>query len=317
MGVPVAQLSALGASFRAARRPRWSQAALGTSAGIGVAAVRNLERGRGTLRTWTAALGVVGIEIRGRSLAAGPVGAALAGLRQRRGLSRRALARMLGVSRATLAVLEAGGPGRLETLEAYGAAVGAGLYLAPIGAAAGFYASAGNSSAHHGWETPPELVAALEQVFGRFDLDPCAASADAGKVRMRARVRLTMRDDGLGQPWRGRVFVNPPYGRQLGAWVTKCAAEASAGALVVGLVPARTDTRWWHAHIAGTADVFMLRGRLRFGDGTTPAPFPSAVVVWGGSLADAGMLGLALPGCWHVPRSNREAPERPRFPIAP
>jgi len=300
----VAQLSALGAAFRAARRRHPTQAILAATAGIGVAAVRNLEHGRGTLASWAAALDALGWELRGRHLAAGSVGAALAALRTRRGVSRRELARILGVSRETLAVLESGGPGRLETLEAYGAAVGAGLYLAPLGSAAGFYASAGNSSTHHGWETPPELVAALESVFGRFDLDPCAASADAAKARVKARVRLTMQDDGLGVPWRGRVFVNPPYGRQLGAWVAKCAGEAAAGALVVGLVPARTDTRWWHAHIAGTADVFMLRGRLRFGDGTMPAPFPSAVVVWGANAALSGQLGPALSGAWHVPRQT-------------
>lgn len=303
----MAQLSALGAAFRALRRSGSSQKRLASSAGVGVAAVRNIERGRGTLASWAAVLAALGVELRGRSLAAGPLGPALAALRRRRGLSRRGLARMLGVSRQTLAVLEAGGPGRLETLEAYGAAVGAGLYLAPIGAAAGFYAAAGNSSAHHGWETPPELVAALEGVFGRFDLDPCAASADASKARVRARVRLTMQDDGLGVAWRGRVFVNPPYGRQLGAWVAKCAGEAAAGALVVGLVPARTDTRWWHQHVAGSADVFMLRGRLRFGDGTMPAPFPSAVAVWGASAALVAQLGPALPGAWHVPRPARAA----------
>lgn len=298
----MAQLSALGASLRTHRRRTQSQVLLAGAVGVGVAAVRNLERGRGTLRCLWAVLAAQGIELRGRHLPAGQVGAALAALRQRRGISRRALAGTLGVSRETLAVLEAGGPGRLETLEAYGAAVGAGLYLAPVGAAAGFYAAAGNSSTHHGWETPPELVAALESVLGRFDLDPCAATGDLSRARVKARLRLTMQDDGLGVPWRGRVFVNPPYGRQLGTWVAKCAGEAVAGALVVGLVPARTDTRWWHAHIAGAADVFMLRGRLRFGDGTTPAPFPSAVVVWGASAALLGQLGAALPGAWHVPR---------------
>lgn len=305
--MPVAQLSALGAEFRTLRRQKGSQIILAAAAGIGVAAVRNLERGRGTLESLALALAALGHELRGRSLAAGPVGAALAALRRRRGLSRRALARMIGVSRETLAVIEADGPGRVETLEYYGATVGAGLYLAPIGAAAGFYAAAGNSSAHHGWETPPELVAVLEGVFGRFDLDPCAASADASQARVRARVRLTMQDDGLAVAWRGRVFVNPPYGRQLGAWVAKCAGEAAAGALVVGLVPARTDTRWWHTHVAGRADVFMLRGRLRFGDGTMPAPFPSAVAVWGASAALVAQLGPALPGAWHVPRSARAA----------
>lgn len=282
-----------------------TQVQLAKAAGISRGAVRNLERGRGTLASWSAALAALGHELRGRSLVAGPTGAALATLRQRRGLSRRALARMLDVSRTTLATLEAGGPGRLETLESYGATVGAGLYLAPVGATANFFTAAGNSSVHHGWETPRELVAALESVFGRFDLDPCAASTDAKGARVKARVRLTVSDDGLSVPWKGRVFVNPPYGRQLGAWVAKCAGEASSGATVVGLVPARTDTRWWHLYIAGAADVFMLRGRLKFGDGAMPAPFPSAIVVWGASATQAEQLGPALPSAWHVPAGER------------
>ena len=278
-----------------------TQLQLAEAAGIGVAAVRNLEQGRGTLASWSAALAALGYEMRGRSLVVGPPGAALAALRKRRGVSRRALARMLGVSRTTLAALEADGPGRLETLETYGATVGASLYLAPVGAMPGFFTGAGNSSVHHGWETPPELVAALESVFGRFDLDPCAASADASRARVKARVRLTVDDDGLTAPWRGLVFVNPPYGRQLGKWVAKCAGEAAGGAVVVGLVPARTDTQWWHRHVAGAADVFMLRGRLRFGDGAMPAPFPSAVVLWGASAEQAAQVGAALPEAWHVP----------------
>ena len=297
----MAQLSTLGAAFRAARLPLSTQVQLAEAAGIGVAAVRNLEQGRGTLTSWSAALAALGHELRGRSLVVGPIGTTLAALRKRRGVSQRALARMLGISRTTLAVLEADGPGRLETLEIYGATVGAGLYLAPIGATAGFFTGAGNSSVHHGWETPPELVAALESVFGRFDLDPCAASADANRARVKARVRLTVSDNGLTVPWRGRVFVNPPYGRQLGPWVAKCAEESARGAVVVGLVPARTDTRWWHMQIAGAADVFMLRGRLRFGDGAMPAPFPSAIVVWGASATQVAQLGVALPGAWHVP----------------
>jgi hypothetical protein len=115
--------------------------------------------------------------------------------------------------------------------------------------------------------------------------------------------RLTVEDDGLAVPWRGRVFVNPPYGRVLPRWVEKCAAEcASARAVVVALLPARPDTRWWHEHMAGTADVFMLRGRLRFGNGEQSAPFPSAVVTWGAEQVLLARLASTLPDAWHVPR---------------
>jgi hypothetical protein len=81
-------------------------------------------------------------------------------------------------------------------------------------------------------------------------------------------------------------------------------AEAGRAGLVIALVPARTDTRWWHDHVAGKADVWLLRGRLSFGDGTMAAPFPSAIVAWGATDYARSMLGEALPGAWHVPRSR-------------
>ncbi|MFC7551151.1 DNA N-6-adenine-methyltransferase [Pseudoroseomonas wenyumeiae] len=80
-------------------------------------------------------------------------------------------------------------------------------------------------------------------------------------------------DDSLRLPWYGSVFMNPPYGRELPRWVAKARTEAEAGraSVVFGLIPARTDTRWWHDYIAAVADIWMLRGRLAFGDGTQPA----------------------------------------------
>lgn len=300
----MAQLSRLGVALRDHRRSGHTQASLSKVAGIGVEATRNLETGRGTLRSLWAVLNALRLELKGRHLADMPIGDALARLRQRRGISRRELARRLAVSRETLSVLEGGGPGRLETLESYGAAIGAGLYLAPLGERTRFYVASGNSSVHHGWETPAEIVTVLEQAFGRFDLDPCAASKGAARGRINARLRLTVEDDGLSVSWRGKVFVNPPYGRQLRVWVAKCATEAKAGAMVVGLIPARTDTKWWHDHIVGMADVFLLKGRLRFGDGKAPAPFPSAIVVWSATDDLIERLTLALPAAWHVPRGN-------------
>ncbi len=286
-----------------------TQAALAARAGVGISAVRPVERGQGRLSTLGELVGALGLELRGRSLVAGPVGPALAAARQRRKQSRREIARALGVSRNTLAALE-GGVGLMATLEAYGGAVGAGLYLAAASDARAFFTHAGNSSAHHGWQTPVALAELLTQAVGGFDLDPCAASADRRRARVKARLLLTAADDGLSVPWRGRVFVNPPYGRALKVWVRKCASEVAIGrAMVVGLVPARPDTRWWHDHIAGQSDVFMLRGRLQFGDGGQSAPFPSAVVVWGGKHELVARLSAALAGAWHIPagaRSTRE-----------
>lgn len=134
---------------------------------------------------------------------------------------------------------------------------------------------AGFSSATDDWATPPAVFATLDAEFD-FDLDVCASPANA-----KCRRFFTAADDGLSKQWTGRVWMNPPYGRGIGAWMTKAADAAAAGATVVCLVPARTDTRWWHEQVmARAAEVRLVRGRLRFGDGHNSAPFPSAVVVY-------------------------------------
>ncbi len=100
--------------------------------------------------------------------------------------------------------------------------------------------------------------------------------------------------------------MNPPYGRQLTFWVAKAREEFLSGraGLIIALVPARTDTRWWHDSIAGSADVWMLKGRLAFGDGSVPAPFPSAIVVWSPQTQHRAALVAAFPDAWHVAYSG-------------
>jgi len=74
--------------------------------------------------------------------------------------------------------------------------------------------------------------------------------------------------------------MNPPYGREIGKWVEKAHYEAKRGAKVICLLPARTDTRWFHDHILGKAEVRFIKGRLKFGDGKNSAPFPSMLVIY-------------------------------------
>ena len=110
--------------------------------------------------------------------------------------------------------------------------------------------------------------------FG-FELDVCASDGNAKRERY-----FTAADDGLAQEWRGVCWMNPPYGRTIGRWMQKAFESACDGATVVCLVPARTDTRWWHEWAMFADEVRLVRGRLAFGDGRAPAPFPSAVVVF-------------------------------------
>lgn len=130
------------------------------------------------------------------------------------------------------------------------------------------------SSATDEWATPPEMFASLKREFD-FTLDPCATPENACCKRF-----FTRDDNGLGKSWSGEtVFMNPPYGRTIVAWVRKAYESATEGATVVCLLPARTDTKWWHSYVM-RGEVRLLRGRLRFGNAVSSAPFPSAVVIF-------------------------------------
>jgi phage N-6-adenine-methyltransferase len=134
------------------------------------------------------------------------------------------------------------------------------------------------SSAKPDWETPQALFDRLATRYGGFTLDVCATPDNA-----KCHDYFTPELDGLLQSWAGhRCWMNPPYGREIGKWVAKAASEAREAHIIVALLPARTDTRWFHEHIYQRphAHVEFLRGRLRFGNATAGAPFPSMIVAF-------------------------------------
>ena len=130
------------------------------------------------------------------------------------------------------------------------------------------------SSKKDDWATPQDFFNRLDAEF-HFTLDPCANDENH-----KCKKYYTKEQDGLAQSWAGEcVFCNPPYGRELPKWVKKCHEEA-VHATVVMLIPARTDTRVFHDYIYGKAEIRFIRGRLKFDDGKSSAPFPSMVVVF-------------------------------------
>jgi len=143
-------------------------------------------------------------------------------------------------------------------------------------------AKARNNGRYNGngreWETPPEIFGPLHAEF-EFTLDPCATPQNAKCGRF-----FTEADDGLSKDWFGeRVFMNPPYGKEIYSWTRKARTESARGVLVVGLLPASTDLKWWHEDVIGHAEVRYIRGRVRFiTDGPYRASgfFPSVVVIW-------------------------------------
>ena len=221
-------------------------------------------------------------------------------LRKRKGISQRDMSKLVRVSQPTLIALERHATGRLQTLDKVLTILGAGAYLAPHGSTKTFYVHAGNSSNHHGWETPTALIEPLYSVFGVFDLDPCSPTRNGRTTPVKAKVHYTQDDDGLALPWFGTVYMNPPYGRSLSRWTAKAKAEVEQenAELVVGVLPARPDTSYWHQDIAGSASVFFLKGRLKFGHTQQVAPFPSCLVVWGGSDDLLSPLQASLPEAW-------------------
>ena len=132
------------------------------------------------------------------------------------------------------------------------------------------------SSNTNEWATPTAFYEELNKVFN-FTLDPCATDANH-----KCKKYFTKEIDGLAQSWAGEVvFCNPPYGRELGNWVKKCYEEhIKNGITVVMLIPARTDTTYFHAYIYNYAEIRFIKGRLKFNDGKQGAPFPSMLVIY-------------------------------------
>lgn len=126
------------------------------------------------------------------------------------------------------------------------------------------------------WSTPQDFYDKLNNEF-HFTLDPCS-----DEYNHKCEKYYTEKDDGLKQDWSGEtVFVNPPYGRAIKDWVQKSYEESKKNnTKVVMLIPARTDTKYFHKYIYHKADIRFIEGRLKFGDSKNAAPFPSMVVVF-------------------------------------
>ncbi len=121
------------------------------------------------------------------------------------------------------------------------------------------------SSASQHWATPKSLYESLNKEF-QFDSDPTPLMSDG---------------DFSLKNWGKRVYLNPPYGKDITTWLRLAYEHSKNGNLVVCLIPSRTDTKWWHEIIMNATDIRFLKGRLKFGDSRNSAPFPSAVVVFG------------------------------------
>jgi phage N-6-adenine-methyltransferase len=124
------------------------------------------------------------------------------------------------------------------------------------------------------WESPDDIIALVNLEFS-LELDVCASHENAKCARYFVRA-----DDGLRQTWAGTCWMNPPYGKTIGLWVKKAFESSLSGATVICLLPARTDTIWWHGFVQPYAEVRFLKGRLKFGGLENSAPFASVIAIF-------------------------------------
>jgi len=132
------------------------------------------------------------------------------------------------------------------------------------------------------WNTPKEIIEKVLQVISEIDLDPCSNSD--GDPNVPAHIHLTAEDNGLAYAWDGKVYMNPPYGKEIIDWVTKLVDSYKNGDVseAIALVPSRTDTEWFRKFREYPR--CFIWGRLKFSDNGNPAPFPSMAVYLGNNL---------------------------------
>lgn len=137
------------------------------------------------------------------------------------------------------------------------------------------------SNNHQNWATPWELFRQIDSKYGPCTLDVCAMPETA-----KCDAFFTPEQDGLRQEWHGVCWMNPPYGRDISRWLQKVWLEVYTlenAVRAICLLPARTDTKWWHEYVIKATICEFIRGRVKFQGAKHNAPFPSAIVVFGGS----------------------------------
>jgi len=140
-----------------------------------------------------------------------------------------------------------------------------------------FYTDLAFQSKKDDWGTPQDLFDKLNRIHN-FDLDVCASDHNA-----KCKNYYTVEDNAFLQEWKGTCFMNPPYGKNIRLWIKKAYEESCKGNKIVCILPARTDTSYWHDYVFKYAEIEFLRGRLKFVmEGKRhAAPFPSAIVIFG------------------------------------
>lgn len=139
------------------------------------------------------------------------------------------------------------------------------------------------------WETPAYVFLSLNKEFD-FQVDVCATSENT-----KCKIFFDKSVNGLKREWSPfKCWMNPPYGRNISSWMKKAYEESQRGALVVCLIPSRTDTKWWHKWVMKSAEIRFISGRISFGNSKQSAPFPSCIAIYYPELENPYKLSVPV-----------------------
>ncbi|KQN80540.1 DNA N-6-adenine-methyltransferase [Sphingomonas sp. Leaf62] len=288
--------------LRAARLSAgWSRVSLAQRVGVDPQTIKRLEKGVGSMSTLTSVMAVLDFRLAGL----GPgrtLHEQLRASRRRRSISLDGLAAKTGLSRTTVASLEQGGGSVASLLRLL-------AVLAPKArrrARERTYWGQGDREDRDARFTPPEFLASIYAAFGNIDLDPCGHVLSP--VVARRRILLSENGDGLVENWAGRLaFVNPPFSELL-VWLRRAHDQWQRGHVqtVVCLVPVRTDSHLFHETLSVDADIFLLRGRVRFLDSRGKrqgTPFSLMLLTFGATESQRDRYAGLVLGIWLARRS--------------
>lgn len=280
----------------------WSQRVLADRIGVTAQTIKRLEQGVGSVATLTAAMAALDFRLTG--LGSGSVlPEQLRTRRQKRSMSLEEVASRAGMARATVAHLERGG-GSVASLLRLLAVLAPGVRRrAPERS----YWGQSDKEDRDSRFTPADFMAGIYDAFGSVDLDPCAHLLSP--VIARRRILLSEGGDGLKDDWSGRLaYVNPPFSALL-VWLRRAHDQWRARNVetVVCLVPVRTDSSWFHDELSADADIYLLKGRVRFLDargGGQQTPFSLMIVTLGATVEQKDRYAQLVSGFWVARRTE-------------
>lgn len=283
--------------MRDARRAAgWSQRTLADRVGIDAQAIKRLEKGIGSMPTLIAVLKALDFRLTGLGLGKS-LPEQLRTRRLKQSMSLEEIAARARLSRTTIASLERGRGSVASLLQLLAVLAPHARRRAPERA----FWGQGDKEDRDSRFTPPDFMAGIYAAFGKIDLDPCGHVLSP--VIARRRILLSEGGDGLADDWSGGLaFMNPPFSELL-KWLRRAHDQWQAGNVqtVVCLVPVRTDSAWFHETLRANADIYLLKGRVRFlnthGKGQH-TPFSLMVLTLGATAEQMARYAALVPGFW-------------------